>query len=345
MQYSSLGRTGISASRICFGTMTFGEQTGEDDAHRLLDAAVASGVNFFDAAEMYPIPPKPETQGRTEAYIGSWLTARGNRSEVIVATKIAGPGALARHIRDGSRVFGRAQIREAIDGSLRRLRTDYIDLYQLHWPERPVNAFGRRDYVHTARDFTPFGEVLAALADEITAGRIRAVGVSNETPWGTMAFLSLADGDGLPRIASIQNPYNLLNRLFEVGLAEVAHREDCGLLAYSPLAFGTLTGKYLDGARPPGARLSLFPHYTRYTRRQADAAVRAYVALARDHGLDPGQLAIAWVLSRGFVASAIIGATSEAQLAANIAAADLTLPPAVFDAVDAIHDAHPNPAP
>ncbi len=345
MEQALLGRTGLHVSRICLGTMTFGEQNTAAEAFRQLDMAVAGGVTMIDAAEMYPIPPRADTQGRTEAIVGEWLTKRRNRADVIVATKITGPGAIAGHIRGGDLRFGRSQIRDAIDASLARLRSDYIDLYQLHWPERPTNRFGQHDYVHDSSDFTPFEEVLAALSEEIADGRIRAVGLSNETPWGLMAFVGLADRYGHPRMASIQNPYSLLNRLFEVGLAEVALRESCGLLAYSPLAFGMLTGKYLDGARPDGARLTMFPHYQRYSKPAAQAATQAYVEVARNAGLLPAQMALAWILTRPFVTSVIIGATTEAQLAENLGATERTLPTDVLEAIDLIHVGNPNPAP
>jgi aryl-alcohol dehydrogenase-like predicted oxidoreductase len=344
MKYNQLGRSGITVSRICLGTMTFGEQNSEEDAFRQLDRAVDAGVNFIDTAEMYPIPPRAETCGRTEEIVGRWINSRGNRDAVVLATKISGPG--WDHIRGGDGRFGRKQIREALDGNLRRLGTDHVDLYQLHWPDRKTNAFGRRGYTHDdSAAFTPLAEVLDALSEQIEAGRIRTVGVSNETPWGVMGYLGLAEKDGLPRIASIQNPYSLLNRLFEVGLAEVAIREDCGLLAYSPLAMGTLSGKYLDGGKPPGARLTLFTHYQRYTKPPAIAATEAYVALARRHGLDPAQMALAYVNSRRFLTSTIIGATTIEQLESNLAAEDLTLDREVVDGIEAIHENNPDPAP
>jgi aryl-alcohol dehydrogenase-like predicted oxidoreductase len=349
MQHARLGRTDISVSRICLGTMTFGEQNTEAEAFAQLDLARDAGVNMLDAAELYPVPPKAATAGRTEEIVGAWLAARRNRADVVVATKIAGPG--VPHIAGAKRAFRRDQVRAAVEGSLRRLRTDYIDLYQLHWPERKTNYFGRLGYEHDDKDGggTPPAEVLDALADEIKDGRVRAVGLSNETPWGTMAFLAAADRHGLPgmapRMASVQNPYSLLNRVFEVGLAEVAMREDCGLLAYSPLAFGTLSGKYLDGARPPGARLTEFADYTRYSNPRAVAATKAYVCLARDHGLDPAQMALAYLLGQPFVTSVIVGATTLSQLKDNLAAAGIALDRAVVDGIEAIHADNPNPAP
>jgi aryl-alcohol dehydrogenase-like predicted oxidoreductase len=344
MHYTRLGHSDIVVSRVCLGTMTFGEQNDAGEAFRLLDLAVDHGVTFVDTAELYPVPPKAATAGRTETILGGWMKARRNRPRLIVATKIAGPG--ADHLRAGGRVFTAARLREAIEGSLRRLGTDVVDLYQLHWPERPTNTFGRLGYEHAPdEDFTPLGEVLAALGDLVRRGLIRAVGVSNETPWGVMRYLDLADRDGLPRPVAIQNPYSLLNRTFEIGLAEVAIREACGLLAYSPLAFGTLSGKYLDGATPAGARLTLFPHYRRYSRPEAVAATRGYVGVARAHGLDPAQMALAYVLSRPFVTSAIVGATTLQQLRSNLGATTITLDPAVVEAIEAVHTRHPNPAP
>ncbi|MFG6138310.1 NADP(H)-dependent aldo-keto reductase [Halomonas sp. B23F22_10] len=343
MQTRPLGRTGLDVSRLCLGTMTFGEQNTEAEAHEQLDRAVAFGVNFIDTAEMYPVPPKAETQGLTEAYVGSWLKARGARDDVIIATKAAGPG--LDHIRGGSRLT-REQIHQAIDTSLARLQTDYVDLYQLHWPDRRANFFGRLGYEHDAEeDAVALEESLSALQELVQAGKIRAVGLSNETPWGVMHALRLAERQGLPRVASVQNPYSLLNRSFEVGLAEIAHREDVGLLAYSPLAFGKLSGKYLDGAWPEGARLTLYERFQRYNTPQADEATRAYVEIAREHGLDPAQMALAYVNSRSFLTSNIIGATSMAQLESNLASESLRLDDEVLAAIEAVHQRIPNPSP
>jgi aryl-alcohol dehydrogenase-like predicted oxidoreductase len=346
MQYAELGRTGIRVSRICLGTMTFGQQNSEADAHRQLDAALEAGVNFIDTAEMYPFPATARTQGLTETFIGSWMKARRNRPKLVVATKITGPSAGLRHIRGGELRYTRAQVRAAVDGSLKRLQTNALDLYQLHWPERSTNFFGDLGYAHVENEsWTPFEETLAALAEAVASGKVRAIGVSNETPWGLMKCLGLAESQGFPRVASIQNPYSLLCRVFEIGLAEPAIREDCGLLAYSPLAFGALTGKYLNGRNPPGARFTLYPSYDRYFNRNAVRATDAYVALARRFGLDPAQMAIAYVLSRPFVTAAIVGATALEQLATDLAAADLTLPQAVVEAIEKIHLDNPNPAP
>ncbi|GAB6052383.1 NADP(H)-dependent aldo-keto reductase [Magnetospira thiophila] len=345
MNYARLGRTDLQVSRVCLGTMTFGEQNTESEAHAQLDMALDHGVNFIDTAEMYPVPPRGGTQGRTESYIGSWLAARGGRDNLIIASKVAGPGEFVAHIRPRMR-FDRANIVAALDASLKRLRSDYIDLYQLHWPERATNYFGQLGYVHQdGQDFTAFAEVLEILAEQVAAGKIRHLGLSNETAWGLMKFLATAESLGLPRMQSIQNPYSLLNRSFEVGLAEVAIREDCGLLAYSPLAFGVLSGKYLNGARPAGARCTLWERFGRYLSDRAQRDTAAYVGLARDHGFDPAQMSLAYVHSRRFVTSTIIGATNLAQLKMNLDSFDITLSDNIYSAIEAIHDASPYPAP
>jgi aryl-alcohol dehydrogenase-like predicted oxidoreductase len=344
MKLRPLGRTGLSVSVAGLGTMTWGEQNTEAQAHEQLDYALAQGVNFIDAAEMYPVPPKAETQGRTEQYLGSWLKARRNRERVIVATKVTGPADMP-WLRGGPRP-SRAHVRAALEASLRRLQTDYVDLYQVHWPDRGTNFFGRLGYEHKGDEqAVPIEETLAALADLVKEGKVRHAGVSNETPWGLSEYLRLSRERGWPRVAAIQNPYNLLNRSFEVGLAEFAHREDVGLLAYSPLAFGVLSGKYLGGARPAGARLTLFSRFQRYTGERVERAVREYARLAREHGLEPAQMALAYVFSRPFTASALVGATTMAQLRENIAAAQLALPAEVVAGIENIHRDHSNPAP
>lgn len=345
MQYRQLGRTDLNVSALCLGTMTWGEQNTEAQAFTQLDRAKAAGINFIDTAEMYPVPPRPETYAATERCIGSYLKARGDRAKWILATKIAGPGNGITHIRDGHLKFNRKHIRAALDDSLRRLQTDWVDLYQLHWPERSTNFFGQLGYQHQEGDFTELEETLEVLDEEIKAGRIRHIGLSNETPWGTMKYLQLADSRGWPRAVSIQNPYNLLNRSFEVGLAEIAIREQCGLLAYSPLAFGMLTGKYENGARPANARLTLFQRFARYNNPQARAACSRYVALAREHGLSPAQMALAYVTAQPFVTSNIIGATTLEQLESNISSIELELSGEVLKEIEAIHTRQPNPAP
>jgi aryl-alcohol dehydrogenase-like predicted oxidoreductase len=347
MQYAMLGDSGIRVSRICLGSMTWGEQNSEAEAHAQLDYALDQGVDFVDTAELYPVPPMAQTQGRTESYIGSWLRRRGNRDQVVLATKVVGPGDWVGYFRDGRPRLDRANIEAALDASLRRLQTDYVDLYQLHWPDRSTNFFGRLGYraEPDEPDTVPIEESLAVLADLVAAGKVRSIGVSNETPWGTLRFVELARRNGWPKIVSIQNPYNLLNRTFEIGLAEVADREGVGLLAYSPLAFGVLSGKYLDGARPPGSRLTLFSRFDRYNSPESERATAAYVALAREHGLDPSQMALAYVNGRPFVSSNIIGATTQEQLAENIASIDMTLSDEVLAGIEAIHTGQPNPAP
>jgi aryl-alcohol dehydrogenase-like predicted oxidoreductase len=346
MKYNLLGNTALEVSRICLGTMTWGEQNTEAEAHEQLDYALSQGINFIDTAEMYAVPPRPETYGMTETYIGTWLKKRQDRDKIILATKVAGPGEISRHVRAGPRL-DHDNIRQAIEGSLQRLQTDYIDLYQVHWPDRSTNYFGQLGYVHNDDDESvPIEETLCSMAELVREGKIRYVGISNETPWGVMSYLKLAEQRDFPRIVSIQNPYNLLNRTYEVGLAEISHREQVGLLAYSPLAFGVLSGKYLGGARPAGARITLFERFDRYIKNEyAVKATQAYVQLAQKHGLDPAQMALAYVNSRSFLTSNIIGATSMEQLKTDIASIDLELDEEVLEAIEAIHQQHPNPCP
>lgn len=346
MKYRKLGHTDIEVSLICLGTMTWGEQNTEAEAFSQLDTAIDAGVNFIDTAELYPVPPIAETYTRTEQYLGNWIKKRGKRDDLIIATKVAGRSDWLPHIRNGHSCFDRNNIEEALEGSLRRLQTDYIDLYQLHWPDRNTNFFGKLGYAHATDEITiPIEETLRILADQVTAGKIRYVGLSNETPWGVMEFLHIADKFGFPRAVSIQNPYNLLNRSFEIGLAEIAHRESCGLLAYSPLGFGVLSGKYLGGQKPEKARITLFERFTRYNNAESVLATQAYVDLAFKHGLDPAQMALAYVNSRPFLTSNIIGATSMEQLQSNLASVDIELADEVVDGINAIHQRQPNPAP
>jgi len=346
MKYSRLGQTDLQVSRICLGTMTWGEQNSEAEAHAQLDAAQAAGINFIDTAEMYPVPPRAATYGMTERYIGSWLKQRNNRDKVILATKVMSRSQDLHYVRGGHNHLNREHIEAALTASLERLQTDYVDLYQLHWPDRNTNYFGRLGYQHDDLDRpTPIEDTLRVLADLVASGKVRHIGLSNETPWGVMTFLHLAEQYGLPRVVSIQNPYSLLNRSFEVGLAEIAHREAVGLLAYSPLGFGTLSGKYLDHARPAGARLTLFERFSRYTNEQAHQATRAYVELARAHGLDPARMALAYVNSRPFLTSTIIGATNLQQLESDIASIDLTLSHEIISDIEAIQRRIPNPSP
>jgi aryl-alcohol dehydrogenase-like predicted oxidoreductase len=345
MEMRQLGRTELKVSSLCLGSMTWGEQNNQDQAFAQLDRARAAGINFVDTAEMYPVPPRAETYATTERYLGNYFKARGNRSDWILASKIAGPGNGITHIRDGQLKMNRQHIVAALDASLQRLQTDWIDLYQLHWPERSTNFFGQLGYHHQDQELTPIEESLQVLDEQVKAGKIRHIGLSNETPWGTMKFLELAESRGWPRAVSIQNPYNLLNRTFEVGLAEVSMREQCGLLAYSPLAFGMLSGKYEQGARPAGARLTLFSRFARYANPQSQVACSRYVALAREHGLDPAQMALAYVNQQPFVTSNIIGATSLDQLESNLASAELELSAEILEGIESIHTAQPNPAP
>lgn len=350
MDFRALGRTDIKVSLICLGTMTWGEQNTEADAHAQLDYALDRGINFIDAAEMYPVPPRAETQGRTETYIGTWLKARGNRDKVVLATKVAGRGGGPRGEFDWLRNdkqppnLGRAQIMEAVDKSLARLQTDYIDLYQTHWPDRLTNNFGKAEYKHVDEESIAIEETVATLTELVKAGKIRSFGVSNESAWGVAEHLRVASSKGLARVASIQNPYSLVNRWYEVGLAEFAHREAVGLLAYSPLAMGVLSGKYLGGAKPPGARLTLFSRFTRYSNPQTERATERYVALAQQHGLDPSQMALAYVNTRPFLTANIIGATTMEQLKADIDSIDVKLSQEVLDGIEAIHRDQPNPS-
>ena len=346
MDMRPLGRSGIEVSRICLGTMTWGEQNTQDEGFEQMDYALDRGVNFWDAAEMYPVAPRKETYGRTEEIIGNWFASRGKRDQVVIATKALGPGTHFTYVRDGKPRLTRRHILEAIDASLKRLQTDYIDLYQLHWPDRNVNVFGKLGYVHDPdEEMTPLEETLGALDEAVKAGKIRHAGVSNETPWGLMKYLALSDAGKGPRMVSIQNPYSLLNRTFEVGLAEIALREDCGLLAYAPIAAGMLTGKYLGGKKPEGARMTLFPQNTRYTKEAGIAATAEYVALAEKHGLKPSQMAGAFVYRQPFLTSSIVGATSMEQLKLQLEVPEIELSQDVLDGIEEIHSRYTYPCP
>lgn len=335
---------GKEVSKICLGTMTWGQQNTEAEAHEQISYALDRGINMLDAAEMYPVPPRAETQGRTEEYIGTWFKKTGLRDKYILATKAAGPNPEFHYLRGGPR-FTREQLMEAVDGSLRRLQTDCIDLYQLHWPDRYTNFFGQRGYLHREQPETPIDETLRALQELVAAGKIKTIGLSNETPWGTMKFLELADREGLPRVESIQNPYGLLNRTYEIAMAEVSHREDVGLLAYSPLGMGLLTGKYRHGARPEGSRMAVFERFTRYDGAETLEATEQYLQLADEHRLNPTHMALAFVNTRPFVLSNIIGATTMEQLKMNIDSLDVTLSKDVLKGIEAIQQRLPNPAP
>ncbi len=346
MRYNLFGSTGFNISKVTLGTMTWGKQNTEAEGHEQMDFAVEHGVNAFDTAELYAIPSSPETWGKTESIIGSWFQQTGMRDKVFLASKIAGPLPFAQHIRNGNLGFSDSQIDEALGQSLDRLQTDYIDLYQLHWPERKVNCFGKRG-IHTIKN-DPWEDnmlqVLHKMDSLMKAGTIRHWGLSNETPWGVMRILHLADVHGLPRPVSIQNPYNLLSRGFEVGLAEVCLRENIAGFPYSPLAMGRLTRKYLDGTARPEARLNQFKQYTRYNNPNAMAATEAYAEIARKHGLNFGQMALAFVNDRDFNQSNIIGATSIEQLKTNIESVDLVLNDEVLKEIEKVQQRWPDPS-
>ncbi len=348
MQYRPLGNTDVNVSLITLGTMTFGEQNTQAEAFEQMDYAIAQGVNCIDVAEMYPVPPRAETYGDSETIVGRWLAERGQRDQLVIATKVTGKGTNNpgfEHIRGGPRLSA-AHIKQAVNDSLKRLQTDYIDLYQLHWPERMTNYFGRLGVSQLAEEENvPLAESIAALGDLVKEGKIRHYGLSNETPWGVMESCLVADILGIARPVSIQNPYNLLNRTYEVGLAEMSLRESMGLLAYSPLAFGMLSGKYYQGARPENGRITLFSRFTRYTKPYAEAAADAYTDLARSHGIEPAILAQAFVNQQAFVTSNIIGSTTLEQLQMNLASVDVQLSDELLEQVEAIHQQYCNPAP
>lgn len=346
MQYQMLPQLNEKVSKICLGTMTWGQQNTETQAHEQMDMALSEGVNFWDTAEMYPSPPDKDKQGNTERFMGTWFNKTKQRDKVILASKISPMDFL----RDGQTRFNAEHISSAIDGNLQRLQTDYIDIYQLHWPERQANFFSQLGYTEEMAsqpldDLTPLLETIQALNDEIKKGRIRAYGLSNDTAWGLMRYLWEADKNGLIAPITVQNPYSLLNRLYEVAMAEITHRENVGLLAYSPLGFGVLSGKYLDGKRPAGARLTMYDRFARYTNEQALSATAQYAKIAADAGLDMAQMALAFVNSRSFVTSNIIGATTIEQLKSNIDSIHLTLSSEVLEAIEAVHTQHPNPSP
>lgn len=345
MQYHLLGDSDLKVSEISLGTMTFGQQNSLDEAHQQLDYAIACGINFIDTAEMYPVPARAETYGSTELYIGEWLK-RQQRDRLIIATKIAGPGRGMKWIRDGAKAINRANVQQALEDSLKRLQTDYIDLYQIHWPDRYVPLFGQTVYDPTKnRETVPIAEQLAIFAEFIQAGKIRYLGLSNETPWGICQFVQAAKALGLPKVISIQNAYNLLNRVFDSALAEVCDRENIGLLAYSPLGFGTLSGKYLPNS-PQNGRITQFSGFgQRYLKTNVNEAVAAYAEIAQHYQMTPVQLAIAFVRSRWFVTSTIIGATTLEQLKENLSSLEITLNPEILKEIDAVGSRYPNPAP
>jgi aryl-alcohol dehydrogenase-like predicted oxidoreductase len=345
MEYRRLGDSSLNVSAICLGTMTFGQQNTEPEAHEQLDYAFGQGINFIDTAEMYPVPPKAETYTRTETIVGNWLKGRP-RDKVVLATKVAGPNRSMGWIRGGPKSLDRANIREAIDGSLKRLQTDYVDLYQLHWPARNVPMFGRYQFEPSQEvNSVPIRDQLETLAELVKEGKIRYVGLSNEHPWGVMEFLRLSTELGLPRVVSIQNAYNLINRGFEFGLAEIAFRERIGLLAYSPLAFGHLSAKYLDNPSAAGRVTDFKGFAQRYEKPNVQPAAAAYAALARKNGLTPTELALSFVYRRWFAASTIIGATTMAQLKENLGAWNKPLPETMLAEIEALHLRYMNPAP
>jgi aryl-alcohol dehydrogenase-like predicted oxidoreductase len=346
MQFRKLGTTGLDVSLICLGTMTWGQQNTEAEGHAQLNYALERGINFIDTAELYSVPGRKETQGSTERIIGTWLRDRQDRDKIILATKIVGPSPGLLYIRNPLD-FKPDSIRTAIEGSLKRLQTDYVDLYQLHWPERNNNRFSVRDYPADPNDpwEDNFRQVLETMQELIDQGKIHYFGISNETPWGAMRLLHLAEKHGLPRCVSIQNPYSLLNRTFEIGLSEIAMREQMGLLAYSPLAFGLLSGKYHKGNDQPENRINQFQQMSRYNRATAYEATGKYLEIADEHGLSLAQMALAFINSRPFVTSNIVGATNLEQLKENIDSYTVTLSEEVIKAINEVHDGIPNPAP
>lgn len=347
MHYTRLGKSDLEVSKICLGTMTFGEQNTEAEAHAQFDYAIEQGINFIDTAELYAVPSTKENNGLTEQYIGTWLKHRPDRDRLIVATKVVGPGSNLSYIRNPIQ-FTPEQIKEAIDGSLRRLQTEYVDLYQLHWPERHVNNFGVLNYPYDANEQWEdnFLHILETMSALVKAGKIRYFGISNETPWGLMRFLQLAEQHGLPRCISIQNPYSLVNRTFEIGLSEITLRENVGLMAYSPMAFGLLSGKFHSGKDTPRDRINKYSNrLTRYNGDLTRKAAGEYANLAIEHGLSPAQMALAFVNSRPFVTSTIIGATTMEQLKENINSIYVSLNEDVLKKIEKIHQQIPNPAP
>ena len=345
MKFKKLGNTDLDVSLLCLGTMTWGTQNSEKEAFEQMDYSIDQGVNFFDTAELYSVPPTPESYGKTEVMIGNWFEKRKNRNKVILASKIAGPG--LDWIRDGKKSYNEKHLAEAIDGSLKRLKTDYIDLYQLHWPERSTNTFGRREYTINKNegDWNDFENILQALQKFIKSGKIRHIGLSNETPYGLSKYLELSKHKNLPRMMSVQNPYSLVNRTYEIGMSEISIREKCGLLVYYPLASGALSGKYRDGQMPKNARITLFKGWERMINPLAMKAYDEYFKLAKEANITMVQLAQAFVNSRPFVTSNIIGATTMDQLKENIGSINIELTEEILEKINIIHNNNPNPAP
>ncbi|EGV42165.1 aldo/keto reductase [Bizionia argentinensis JUB59] len=345
MKYTNLSQTDIKVSKLCLGTMTWGNQNTQAEGHEQMDYALDSGINFFDTAEMYPVPAEEKTYAETERIIGNWFQKNGNRDKVVLASKIAGPGDYTAHIRTNG--FSQEALVDGVNQSLKRLQTDYIDLYQLHWPERQTNTFGIRDYKHHLEDKWEdnFNEVLHTFQGLIKDGKIRHIGASNEKAWGTMRFLEESKNHNLPRMVSIQNAYSLLNRVFEGDMAEIAIRENIGLLAYSPMAFGVLSGKYIKNEAADNSRLKLFSRFSRYSSEKASEATRLYLKLAEKHEISLAQLSLAFVTQQPFVTSTIIGATNMLQLKENIKSIDLELNDSLIESINDIHNILPNPAP
>ncbi|MEN3323376.1 NADP(H)-dependent aldo-keto reductase [Mariniflexile soesokkakense] len=345
MKYTTIPKTDIKVSKICLGTMTWGNQNTESEGHKQLDYALENGVNFIDTAEMYPVPASTETQGKTSKIIGTWLAKTGNRDKVVLASKIVGrPSDYTAHIRTTG--LNANSIQEAIDNELKRLQTDYIDLYQIHWPERETNTFSTRDYKHNPNDSWTdnFNEVLQALNEQIKAGKIRHVGMSNEKAWGAMRYLEESKNHSLPRMKTVQNAYSLINRGFEGDMAEISMRENLGLLAYSPMAFGVLSGKYIKGTAADNARLKLFPRFARYSSEQSTEATKCYLKIAEDNGMTLAQMSLAFVTQQPFVTSNIIGATSLEQLKENIDSVNVKLNDDILKLINEVHNVIPNPA-
>jgi aryl-alcohol dehydrogenase-like predicted oxidoreductase len=343
MKYTTIPNTDIKVSKICLGSMTWGNQNTEAEGHQQIDYATDQGVNFIDTAELYPVPATAETQGKTSEIVGTWLKKTGKRDQVVIASKIAGTGDYTAHIRTTG--FSPASIKEAIDLELKRLQTDYIDLYQLHWPERDTNRFGVRNFKLDTKWEDNFNEVLLSLDNEIKAGRIRNIGISNENSWGTMRYLEESKHHNLPRLSTIQNAYSMLTRTFETDLAEVSLRENVGLLAYSPMAFGVLSGKYITETASDDSRLKLFPRFARYSSKQATEAAKRYLNIAENNNMTLAQMSLAFVNQRPFVTSTIIGATKINQLKENIESVNITLSDAVLEQINDVHQEMPNPAP
>lgn len=344
MRYTKLPSTDIEVSKICLGTMTWGEQNTEAEGHAQLDYAIEQGINFIDTAELYSVPGRAETYGSTERIIGTWLKNRGKRDDLIIASKIVGPAEMSKHIRTGG--YTKAEFKDAIHKSLKRLQTDYIDLYQLHWPERNTNYFGKLGYNHDAEESWQdnFAEILENLQEFVKEGLIRHVGLSNETPYGLSRYLE-ESRKGMPKMITVQNPYNLLNRKDEIGLTEIMQREEVGYLAYSPMAFGALSGKYINGTDTPDSRINKFPRFSRYTNEQAIEATKRYQDIAQKHNLSLAQMSLAFVTDKPFMTANIIGATSLEQLEENINSVDIKLTPEILEDIEAVHTAIPNPAP